>query len=864
MQPTPPNPAVTLESLLSHAEWVRALARSLVADPNSAEDLEQEVWRAAIESPPRDASNPRGWLASVARNAARSLGRSSARREERERASARGETLPPTSELVAEAELARELADEVLALEEPYRTVLLLRYWRSMSPDEIARAQSIPRETVRTQLKRGLERLREQLDRRLGDRKQWLAALAPLARELPIALGGSATAIGGGVLALTLKFGAAALVAASAWWVWPARVDRVTEQAHLESRPTDPGASLEVADRAPPSRVPVPQGAPSSESGKRGPTHISGCVIDLDAHAIPGLTLSWRRTNEKEWPHWEGSSLKLRRTSVEIPPARLEWLRSRPAEIDKLIVDVGDEPGFRDALIGAPIKRPETTSGPDGCFDIELDGRRWWEVEVSDPHLMVVAVSSGIEQPGWRIAVAPCVSLAGIVVDELGESIEQPSLEAHVRLDALCETREEIERLWQPKITARATGTGRFAFDKAPIGEGARVHVEAKGYAPASIETPTTDEQDLRIVLKRAEALRLSGIVLDEHGDPAAEAEVQLGHDGARTEASGHFEVVVRGSIEGANLTALKPGFQPAIIENFGHSAMSSMSDLVLQLGPPALTISGRVLMEDGTPASRCQLGIADGMLYGSSGCYLENVVDGRRMNLVESDESGRFVVGGLRPRSYRLFALDEELGQLAYSEPIRAGTADVVLRSRAQDFFDQVRGRIVTRRGDGVSRARVLIIMPDLVGEGVSSGRAIGSVFTGPDGRFLLKHVPKEWSILYVSGAFLRERAYPLPTSDGAAIELTAILEIDVRVEVADERVDTVQFLDTEGKALEIGLHTPDGHTVVSELRRRNGTFPLCSVTDDAGTAVLMQGKAEIRRAPVEIRPEKLLTLRL
>src|SRR5689334_3134234 len=246
MQPPAQGPAVTLESLLAHADWVRALARTLVADPGSADDLEQEVWRAALENPPRDASNPRGWLASVARNAARSLGRANSRRERRERSSARSEALPPTSELVAEAELSRELAGEVLQLEEPYRTVLLLRFWRSMTPDEIAQAQSIPRETVRTQLKRGLERLREQLDRRFGEREKWLAAFAPLTRESTVSL-----AAGAGIGLLALKFGAAAALAAGVWWAWPAPEGAASTEPRVAEAPRAPDTKLEIADSTP-------------------------------------------------------------------------------------------------------------------------------------------------------------------------------------------------------------------------------------------------------------------------------------------------------------------------------------------------------------------------------------------------------------------------------------------------------------------------------------------------------------------------------------------------------------------------------------------------------------------------------------
>ena len=40
-----------LETLLEHRDWVRALARSLVADPHRADDVEQETWRMALQKP---------------------------------------------------------------------------------------------------------------------------------------------------------------------------------------------------------------------------------------------------------------------------------------------------------------------------------------------------------------------------------------------------------------------------------------------------------------------------------------------------------------------------------------------------------------------------------------------------------------------------------------------------------------------------------------------------------------------------------------------------------------------------------------------------------------------------------------------
>jgi DNA-directed RNA polymerase specialized sigma24 family protein len=67
------------EAVLTHLDWVRRLARSLVSDPGEAEELVQESWLAAARRPPR-AGPLRGWLAEVVRNAARERARRESRR----------------------------------------------------------------------------------------------------------------------------------------------------------------------------------------------------------------------------------------------------------------------------------------------------------------------------------------------------------------------------------------------------------------------------------------------------------------------------------------------------------------------------------------------------------------------------------------------------------------------------------------------------------------------------------------------------------------------------------------------------------------------------------------------------------------
>ena len=66
------------------------------------------------------------------------------------------------------AERATELRAAVTALPEPYREVVALRFFGDATLDEIARETGRPLGTVKTQLHRGLARLRTSLER--GDR----------------------------------------------------------------------------------------------------------------------------------------------------------------------------------------------------------------------------------------------------------------------------------------------------------------------------------------------------------------------------------------------------------------------------------------------------------------------------------------------------------------------------------------------------------------------------------------------------------------------------------------------------------------------------------------------------------------------
>ncbi|QDU65232.1 sigma-70 family RNA polymerase sigma factor [Engelhardtia mirabilis] len=172
--------SATIDELLAHAGWLHGLARRLAGEAG-ADDLVQEVWLKATRRPPQNLESPRGWLQSALRSVhLRRLDRASARHL-REREVAPDGELPSSAELAGRAEAQRLLVEAVLALDDPNRRALLLHFFEGHSAAEIARRDGEPASTVRNRIARGLEQLRERLDRRPGGRESWLSGMVLLA-----------------------------------------------------------------------------------------------------------------------------------------------------------------------------------------------------------------------------------------------------------------------------------------------------------------------------------------------------------------------------------------------------------------------------------------------------------------------------------------------------------------------------------------------------------------------------------------------------------------------------------------------------------------------------------------------------------
>lgn len=152
-----------LDELATHAGFLRALARGMLRDEHLAEDIVQQAFLRALARPPAELGF--AWLARVVRNLALSTVLGAERRARRERAVARDE-LDSTHERAAlELALQKEVATGLSELDEPYRTVVHLRYFRGLPPARIAAELGVPPKTVETRLTRAHARLRQRLER---------------------------------------------------------------------------------------------------------------------------------------------------------------------------------------------------------------------------------------------------------------------------------------------------------------------------------------------------------------------------------------------------------------------------------------------------------------------------------------------------------------------------------------------------------------------------------------------------------------------------------------------------------------------------------------------------------------------------
>lgn len=459
----------TLEAVLAEAGWVRALARRLVRDEGAADDVAQGALLRAVERLPSVQDGLRPWLARVTRRLARRRVRTDLRRADREarRAEADGgatSVAPP--ELLSRLEAQSRVARAVASLPDPYRAVLLLRYFEGESTAEIARRTAVSPATVRSRLSRGLARLRDALEGEdLGDLH-------------PRSEGRSTPAV---------------LLLASGLDLTPIPA---TAPALLTMKLSTKSALVGVAALAGLLLV-----AGSGLLGGRDAAPDPSGDTDLVAAQVAPRTADDQGPAELE-PERAPARVGLAETPADpAPPAPgLEPLPTVTTVVAR-VVGPGGAPvgGARFASVYA-TGRPrgegnETVSGPDGGVRLDLaDGDlRAFNTEVFPMVFRVeaegLATAFEVTAPAWHgttdlgdIALAPGGQLTGLVVDDAGAPVNGArvlaAVEGHREITDALRTTGPERSIPRPR-TASGEG-GRFTLAGLPAGD-VQLWVHARG-----------------------------------------------------------------------------------------------------------------------------------------------------------------------------------------------------------------------------------------------------------------------------------------------------------------------------------------------------------------------------------------------
>jgi len=851
------------EALMSQSGWVRKLAFQLVRDPHLADDLTQETYLRALEKRPSADQSLRGWLLTVLRNLSRQGQRGAARRAAREERAAAPETGPSTLELVERVERHRSVVDALMALREPYRSTLIRRFFENLTPTEIAAKSGQPVSTIKTQLARGLELLRANLERQLGGRTdRWLLALVPFRSDWCSGASASSTAIGAFIVSTQIKFIAVTIAALAAGTYALTRPDRAqadsvplepatqTDEVRLQASDlgldgpgADTGARMQVADAAPVAGgTSVSRAAPSIAPRS---VHVQGWVYGADGGPLAGIDLVAENGAEKS-------------------------------------------------------ESATTRSGAAGRFELELV-RRAGTIRCADPGRVTLysgRVSARHERAQPVVVVARHRPLAGRVVDESGRGIEGASIDFHLpfgfrsRFGAVMDYSDEV------RLATSSGPDGAFGLERAGAVNGATLSIHARGYTGSQLPVPGFADSSMTIVLKRPAVLEgmLSGRVIDDNGQGVPEARVSLGLEGTLADAGGFFYFEMRGE-ESPNrrlpaapkrLLAVKEGFQVGrlVVELDPTTGLALWpGEITIVLAGQPETITGRVLDLTGQAIPGMQVWVANTTMFADDPrggpLVLESMLAGRpedRWLRSESNERGEFELTGLLAQSYRLSTMDPLTLLTMTSEPIEAGSRGVELVLDRRELFERVGGRVVDHVGRPVIGATVHGMADSFSlrhGENTlgTEHSSTPPVVTDSRGAFELENVPKDLVYLRIDGEGILPMEYGRRHEGGLLdlgrgrpreFEIVVSRRMHLRVLLDDPvEADALSILDEAGQRVSINVMRGTSRSESRRVILVGGVSDGLTVSDMARTLVLLSGGKEVRRLPLQLAPGEMNEIR-
>ncbi|QDV04744.1 ECF RNA polymerase sigma factor SigR [Planctomycetes bacterium Poly30] len=858
--PTSESPTTGLEGILQQMDRVRAMARVLVQDASDADDLVQSAVVAALRNEQPLGGSPMAWMRVVLRNLQRNEARGRRSRAQREAESARSEVVQSAGEGAESAELARDVAEAVLALREPYRTVITLRHFEDLPPREIALRTGTNVEAVRKQITRGQTELQHRLEARYGDRGAWAVALLPLTGRDGVGLGLSAMGAGG---FLVRGIGLLLLVGAALLGVWtmldsappanPTWMDPVSPLVAVDpgapaTATTLPGPrALDVprvagVEQAVPHAVATPDGseAASSESAP-APQTFRAQVVDLKGQSLPGVELKWVQRGRQSVQTSANST-----TYEELPAWR--WRRVR------LVSDPG---GW------IQIDRYPSEEKLNETWALEDETRTILgiAVDMADRHLIVVA---------------PAVRISGTVLDTEGNPVPGIRVGFSASIDSLTTFPWMIKREHSvPGVTTHYRQDGAFRIERAPTHPDFRIQVIQGSLYLADLPPPLLDTPNFDVVVParsgtadpKERSYRIHGRVEDAAGAGLPGVLVRCGGRETRSDARGDFRFEFTGTFED-ELSLIARRADGWFTTGVGPTMAEARSDgvtapVTLRFPERTLGFLGQVVDAGGAPLKGMNVYVVDGTQLGrNTFAWFEHWRQGADwLDPFQTDARGLFRVPHVLDRPYWLRVIDPRTLFVHDVKGVRASDGLIRIRLPADRTLPEVKGVVLDHFGQPVPKARVMVraeIMMTL--DRRTAATCTDPVLTNAAGEFLLRDVPwrdVELQVLPPDG--IGATAATAPLDAGSAVGLIQLsLDLECRLRLAlpgRPDVEALEFLSDAGEPARVIQRTPSykSYTEHIELPKDRRALRL-DVRQSTSTLVLVGATGELERIPLHL----------
>jgi protocatechuate 3,4-dioxygenase beta subunit len=485
------------------------------------------------------------------------------------------------------------------------------------------------------------------------------------------------------------------------------------------------------------------------------PTSLAGEVLDAAGRPVPGATVQVLRDAP-------------RREALDFQQALFDL----QAAIDPLAATDADR---------------------DGRFRVEGVSPGRYVLRVSAPgHATAfredVLVTADERSADVRVVLDPGAGWTGRVVDEEGRGVPG------ARVLAIPTPSGRISRL--DRVETRSGPDGHFRLDTLVSGLLHFVEAWAEGHAPSGRFLAPRGVGSIDLVLVRAG--RIEGTIRDEAtGEGVAGAEVIAGAGltnslspvATTTDAAGRYVLATVSPGPVFLFVARARGYQRRTLDlrAGGPRRVVAGETLVVDLAlPRGVTLSGRVLAEDGSPLPHATVGLLD----------VRDRWDGERTAV--ADASGRYAIESLRPATYEARVAAPGFAPIADEKDARFEIPAGALE-HARDFVLQrgaeAHGRVLAPDGAAVAGAAVRLTAP--VPAVDARLRDLAAV-SDAGGRWRLRAVPAGAEVQVVAGrdGYASRTTEPLRFAAGERREIDLVLREGARLpgRVADARGRAVE----------------------------------------------------------------------